>query len=465
MPRQSLPVPVRARPFSESNALGARGGVAAHSASAPAPPRHPPPPRPPSHLPAPQVAGPARTAMVDQQAVIFRAEVVRPRHEEAAVDVLPEVGTSWWVLLGVLLSAVLALLGFGWFGHVEVTSTALGSLRVQSGPRPVLAQTSGTVSELMVGAGDLVHVGQPVAKLRAAHLEAQENKLSEQQSLLEEGQRRASAMSLDLHARTLRALKSKRRIVGQRLALEESRVARLERRNDEIHTLVREGAASGTEALAAQSALDSAREGALILRQQVADVTLELLDRQNAHGTELLNRELRVQQSGAELGEAEALTELATLSAPVSGRVESLLVSAGQVVPTGATIARIVPEGDVHRAVVFVPSKEAAFVREGLSAKLEFPSLPVSDFGRARARVERVASDVASAAEVAEVLEGAASGVDAVVRVELVIEDDATWQQMAPRLRSGARVMARLMTRERRIVSLAFDFVKQWLPE
>jgi multidrug efflux pump subunit AcrA (membrane-fusion protein) len=165
------------------------------------------------------------------------------------------------------------------------------------------------------------------------------------------------------------------------------------------------------------------------------------------------------------LNEAKALRQLAVLSAPISGRVESLLVSAGQVVSTGATVARIVPEGDVTRAVVFVPSREAAFVTEGLSANLEFPSLPVSDFGRAHAHVERVGHDVASAAEVADVLEGAAPGADAVVRVELVIDDDETWRQMSPRLRSGARVTARIMTRERRILSLALDFLKQWVPE
>jgi multidrug efflux pump subunit AcrA (membrane-fusion protein) len=396
---------------------------------------------------------------------MFRVEALQAHHAESPAAALPEVSTSWWVLLGVLVSAVIALLGVGWFGRVEVTSTATGSLRVQSGPRPVLTQTSGTVSALLVGAGVRVSVGQPIAKLQAAQLEAQQRKLSEQNSLRLEGQERARALSGDLHLRTLQALKRKRRVLSQRLELEENRASRLARRERDIRALQREGVASGTEALEAQSALDAAREGALLLRQQLADVTIDLLDRENAHGTDLLNRELSARETGAALGEAEALTELATISAPVEGRVESLLVSEGQVVPNGATVARIVPEGDVNRAVVFVPSKEAAFVREGLTANLEFPSLPVSDFGRARAHVVRVGHDVASAAEVGEVLEGVLSGEDALVRVELVIDDDAAWQQMAPRLRSGARVTARLMTRERRILSLAFDFVKQWLPE
>jgi multidrug resistance efflux pump len=396
---------------------------------------------------------------------MFRAEALEARYAESPSHALPGVSTSWWVLLSVSVSAVFVLIGVGWFGRVEVTSTAMGTLRVQSGPRPVLAQTSGTVSELLVGAGERVSVGQPVAKLQAAQLEAQHKKLFDQRSLREEGQRRARALSSDLHTRTLQALKRKRSILSQRLELEENRVSRLAQRERDIRALQREGVASGTEALEAQAALDTAREGTLVLRQQVADVTIELLDRENTHGTELLDRELSVQESGVALVEAEALAELAILSAPVSGRVESLLVSAGQVVPNGATVARIVPEGDVNRAVVFVPSKEAAFVRDGLAAHLEFPSLPVSDFGRARARVERVGHDVASAAEVADVLEAAVSGADAVVRVELVIEDDATWRKMAPRLRSGARVTARLMTRERRILSLAFDFMKQWLPE
>lgn len=437
--------------------VGARGAVAASTPSArPAAP----------HRPGPPLAGAlAQPRMGERVEALFRAEAVQARHQEAAVETLPEVSTSWWVLLGVLASAVAVLLGVGWFGRVEVTSTAVGSLRVKSGPRPVLAQASGTVAELMVAAGDWVREGQPVLKLQAARLEAEQQRLADQLSLKREGEERARALSSRLHQRTLRALKRKRRILGQRLELEGGRVARLARREEDVRTLLREGAASGTEALDARSALDAVRERALVLRQQLADISIELLDRENAYGSDLLKRELGIQQSSVELNEAQVLAKLAVLAAPVEGRVESLLVSAGQVVPTGATVARIVPEGDFNRAVVFVASKDAAFVREGLAANLEFPSLPVSDFGRARARVERVAHDVASRAELAEVLDGSAPTADALVRVELVIDDDSTWREMAPRLRSGARVTARLMTSERRVLSLAFDFVKQWLPE
>lgn len=385
--------------------------------------------------------------------------------QEEEEDRVPEVSTPGWVLLGVLVSAVAVLLVVACFGRVEVTSTALGSLRVQSGPRPVLTQTSGTVSRLQVAAGELVVAGQPIAQLAAAHLIAQRSKLAEQLSLLEEGQTRARALSSGLHEHAVNALEQKRGILWRRIQLKQTHIARLEERSAEIGLLVSEGAASGTEALNSRSALDAAREELLLLRQQVADISIELADRKNVHGSELLTRELTVRESGVALSEANALAEMTIVSAPVSGRVESLLVSEGQVVPTGAVVARIVPDGEVTRAVVFVPSKDAAFVLEGVPANLEFPSLPVSDFGRARARVARVGSDVASAAEVAEVMEAPVALGDALVRVELVIEENTAWEGMAPRLRSGARVTARLMTRERRIIALAFDFVKHWLPQ
>jgi multidrug resistance efflux pump len=396
---------------------------------------------------------------------LFRAEALEARNAEEQDEGLPQMSTPGWVLLAVLVSVVAVLLGVGWFGRVEVTSTATGSLRVQSGPRPVLTQASGTVSLLRAAAGQRVAAGQPVLELAAAQLDAQQSKLSSQLSLLQEGQKRAQATSTELLARTLRALEQKRAILSQRLRLKRELISRLEQRDADIGTLVGEGAASITERLTARAALDAAREEALLLKQQVADVSIELLDRKRAHEAELLTRELDVRESEAALTEARALADLSVVTAPVTGRVESLLVAEGQVVPSGAVVARIVPEGEVSRAVVFVPSKEAAFVREGLEARLEFPSLPVSDFGRARARVVRVGSDVASSAEVAEVMEVPTSAADALVRVELVIEEDDVWHTMAPRLRSGARVTARLLTRERRVISLAFEFVRRWLPE
>jgi hypothetical protein len=111
--------------------------------------------------------------------------------------------------------------------------------------------------------------------------------------------------------------------------------------------------------------------------------------------------------------------------------------------------------------VGFVPSREIAFVAAGAPATVEVQSLPVSEFGLGKARVSRVSTDVATAAEVQATLGEAPTG--SVVRVELELVASESSAQMDAHLRSGDRVKIRLHRRERRLITLLFDFVKRWV--
>jgi multidrug resistance efflux pump len=229
--------------------------------------------------------------------------------------------------------------------------------------------------------------------------------------------------------------------------------------------LARQGAASEIEALRAEESASLAEEELLALREQVAEIGVQIADRKHSYGAERVERDFRVREAEVGLAEAKALAVLGSVLAPETGRVESLLVSEGQVVQAGSILARIVPDGTASCAVVFAPAKDASFLRVGLEASLEFPSLPVSEYGKARAKVTRVASDKALPAEVSDVLgadPGASSGL---VRLEMNLVNDATWKKMAPRLHSGAHVIARLETRKRRIITLLFDFLRTWYPD
>ena len=88
-------------------------------------------------------------------------------------------------------------------------------------------------------------------------------------------------------------------------------------------------------------------------------------------------------------------------------------------------------------------------------------SLPVSEFGQAQAKVTRVSADIAKPQELVEQFGEAAQG--SFVRVELELVPESVTAAMTPHLRSGELVKVRLHRRERRIISLMFEFVRNWL--
>jgi multidrug resistance efflux pump len=392
----------------------------------------------------------------------FRANALRAKTEEVAPESLPQITDGRWALLGFISSAIMIALAGAYFGRVEVTSIAPGAMVVAGGPRPVLSQVSGVIVDLAVVGGDAVTAGQTIARIDATELEARKQRSAEQVARVREENQRVDADNTLLLDGTLAALQRKRALLVQRVNLKTNAQAERQEQAGRLGMLAKEGAISQSEALTARELESTSREESLVIRQQIADIDLELNDRQKAFADQKLARTQALNEAEAALREASLLLDLATVRAPVSGRVESLLVTRGQVVQPGAAFARIIPEGALTSVVVFAPVRDAAFLSPGLHADVEFASLPVSEFGKAPARVSRVSQDVASSDEVATVLGAAAT--EAVIRVELELEPSPTLEQVKSRLRSGERVTARLNTRKRRVITLVFDFLRKWYP-
>jgi multidrug resistance efflux pump len=190
-------------------------------------------------------------------------------------------------------------------------------------------------------------------------------------------------------------------------------------------------------------------------------LNLSLADRKREWKQRSLERSASLSRAVAAVDEAKSLLALTEVRSPAAGRVESLLVTPGAVVQPGRVIAQIVPKAAPRSIVAFLPSREMAFVSVGSQANVEIESLPVNEFGMARARVRRISADIAKPEEIqtafGEVLPGS------FVRVELDLIDDASQAKMAPHLRSGERVLVRLHRREQRVLSLIFEFTRKWL--
>ncbi|HTV24201.1 MAG TPA: HlyD family efflux transporter periplasmic adaptor subunit [Polyangiaceae bacterium] len=366
-----------------------------------------------------------------------------------------------WGALVILGSLVVALFAGAAIAQVEVTVKAPGALRAPNGLRSVESVLAGAVSEVLAQAGELVEAGQVLVRLEDAKLRSslvlQERQLELARRDMEDASR-VDRAALDA---AFEASRRQRDALRTRSGINQTILQKRTTRRDNVNELVAHGAASQDDALAVDESVHAATEQLAVLQTQLTEVDLAHADRVRDWQARELERRAAVSRQSANVDEARSLLELTTIRSPSAGRVESLLAKVGEVVSAGEILAQIVP-ADAPRAIVgFLPSREAAFVSVGSEATVEVEALPVNEFGLARARVLRISADIAQPEELTAAFGEGLPG--AHVRVELELESDVVQAKMAPHLRSGERVLVRLHSRERRVLSLLFEFVRKWL--
>jgi HlyD family secretion protein len=393
---------------------------------------------------------------------LFRREALQAQHGSSEPRAsLPRPTGSNWGILAVVASLVSVVFVGALFASVEVTVKAPGALRAPEGLRPVESAIAGAIGEVQVHAGDQVSAGQLIVKLAVAQLDAsltskrQELEAVKHQNALGEATDKAYSHRIDT------ALRHRRQVLQRRSQLNQT--LRDQRRDllDRTSELVREGAGSLNQELATRESLHDAVDAGELLSSNLADIDVQLAEVRNQLAERALTRQIALARAQAAMLEVETMISHAEVRSPAAGRVESLLAKPGEVVQPGQLLAQIVPQGAPRSIVAFLPARETAFIAVGTSARVEIESLPVSEFGMANATVRRISADIADPQEQAAAFGQATPG--ASVRVELEI--DSASEKMTPHLRSGERVTVRLHRRERRVISLMFDFARNLLEQ
>jgi len=393
---------------------------------------------------------------------LFRSAAVEARRAAGPeVDFKTGLEPKSWGMLVLLVSLIGLSFGVAAIANVEVTAEAQGTLRAPRGLRPVASVLSGSVAELLVESGDAVEAGQVVARLEATELRAalvnRERELETTRGDVSDASRR----DREMEERAALAMQRRRAALQGRIEINGQRLAARRQQSDNYEILAREGSASQTESLNMKESLQQAAESVSALSAEVALLDLELADRARQWQERESTRKAQLSRAEANAEEARSLLASTEIHAPAAGQIESLLVSPGSVVEAGGLLGNVVPRGAPRIIVAFVPSREIAFVTPGSAATVEVQSLSISEFGLAQARVTRVSSDVATPAEVQAALGEPLSG--SVVRVELELTESEASARMDGHLRSGERVTTRLHRRQRRVLTLLFDFVRKWL--
>jgi len=129
-------------------------------------------------------------------------------------------------------------------------------------------------------------------------------------------------------------------------------------------------------------------------------------------------------------------------------------------VQVGTELARLVPRAAPRSVVALVPLADAADVAVGEEASVELSPLNQNEAALA-ARIKHISREVAPPARVEAILGGPSS--EGFVQLELELLDSSEFQEIEPKLRTGSRALVSLATPTRRLGSVLYDALAEWL--
>ncbi|XUX19366.1 HlyD family efflux transporter periplasmic adaptor subunit (plasmid) [Shinella yambaruensis] len=269
--------------------------------------------------------------------------------------------------LGLVLLAVLAAGGvYAWrqAGNGALPEgLASGNGRIEAVDIDVSAKSPGRISEILVDEGDFVKVGDVLARMDTAELQARRRQA--------EAQSQRAAIGVDT-ARTLIVQREAERTAAQAV------VTQREAEHDvAVRTLARSEqlAASNT---VSQQILDNGRAAERSAAAAVAAAGAQLAASEaaiNAARALVVDAEAAVAAAHAAIEAIDTEINDGTLRAPRDGRVQYRVAQPGEVLGSGGRVLNLVDLGDVYMTF-FLPTSEAGRVAIGTEVRLVLDAAP-----------------------------------------------------------------------------------------
>lgn len=372
------------------------------------------------------------------------------------------VSPPWtWALFWTLAAALLVALVGSLAGSLEVTGRGRGILRPAPGIQILNSPIGGTVAQVHAGSGQSIRAGEPLLQLDSTSLNAQ----------FLEAERGLQLLQLDFRAFALRqdrlqadqeaSLRARLRMLEEQEASQVDSVGLYQRKLSANQELKKSGLVSSIAVEDAAEALAQALRQLGASRQASVQVRQELASLQARREDELWRREHNLLQAKSRCDALQLSLGQALVKAPVEGTLEAILVKPGDVIQAGQALGRLLPKGAPLQVVAFLPEKDRAFVKAGDNVRLELDQLPYAEFGTLKARVARIAGDLASAQEIQETMGEAGRLEGANYRVELELTG-AQGPTGAP-LRMGMLMNVRFTLRKQRPITLFLEPLRRWL--
>lgn len=402
------------------------------------------------------------TGVVKRHA-IFREQAVEAYLSSMREGEVLRVVPPWSrTILGVASVIVALALGSAFVVKVDQTGHGRGVLRVAGGVQAVASQTTGVVLELSSRSGDIVPAGALLAKIDSTATKTALLEAERQIARAEEDVAAFVARRDKEQAERIGLLKQRAGLLQKRAQNQNAAVGRLRDRLATYDRLVAEGLASALDRGAVENEVGAAQRSSLQMEEEISATRLQIANISAELATDLDRRKAEARKAKDRRDALAFQLAQTEVHSPHSGRLEAMVVKVGDSVAVGTPIARIIPEGAPRQVIVFLPEADRAFLREGAEVRIELDQLPSGEFGSLRANVARIASDLATAAEITEAL-GETKLDGPTYRVELEIQDGEIIKKLDKLLRPGSLVTARFVLRTRRLATLLFEPLKRFL--
>ncbi|HJW33516.1 MAG TPA: HlyD family efflux transporter periplasmic adaptor subunit [Holophagaceae bacterium] len=371
------------------------------------------------------------------------------------------VSPPWtWALFWTLVGALVLALLLGIFGSVEVTGRGRGILRPQGGIQVLNAAVAGTVVQVPAVSGQGVKAGQVVLRLDSASLQSQLLEAQRQLSLLQSEHRAYTLRQDRFRADEEATLKARMAMLTEQEASQRESVNLYVRKVNANQELKKADLVSAIALEEAKEAQAQAQRQWMMAQQALVQARQELASLKGRWEDDLWRREMDLRQAQSRCDALQISLAQTVVTAPRDGMLEALLVKPGDVLAVGQPVGRLVAREGALSIVAFLPEKDRAFVKAGDTARLELDQHPYAEFGTLKAKVLRIASDLASSQEIQEALGEAGKLEGAAYRVELELPERGRTD--IP-IRTGMLMNIRFTLRRQRPLAIFIEPLRRWL--
>ena len=238
-----------------------------------------------------------------------------------------------------------------------------GNGRIEATEVDVATRLPGRVAEILVGEGEFVKAGQPLARMQVDSLQAQRDEAQAryQQALQNVAGARAQVALRESDHQAAQAL------VGQR----ESELDAAQRRLARSETLVREGAASAQDFDDDRARVQGARAALAAASAQVRAAAAAI----TAARTQTIAAEAAVVAATASTARIDVDIADSELKAPRDGRIQFRVAQPGEVLSGGGRVLNMVDLSDVYMTF-FLPETVAGRVALGSEVRIVLDAAP-----------------------------------------------------------------------------------------
>ncbi len=371
------------------------------------------------------------------------------------------------------LGIAAALLAFFVVGEYTRKARVSGVLAPAQGVVKIVAQQSGIVESLRAREGEVVAKGAPLLVIGDGRADRSREDIGSAigARLLERQRALANQRTFTTiaSASEITALEHRRAGLDRELAQLDAEMQAQAGRVGLSHEGVARAESLATRGFLSAAALDRERDAALEQASRLESLRRSRMALAREREAVELERDTARARAHAQLAAIDLqraaidqervereLQYRASIVAPTSGTVATVLVEPGQMVVPGTPLATIIPREAQLEAHLFSPSRSIGFVRAGQEVLLRYLAYPYQKFGSHRARVLAVSRNPMLPGELGFTPPDGTREPLYRIKAELPAQSVLAYGQPEP-LQAGMQVEADILLDRRRLIEWVFE--------